>query len=76
MKLVIIEWEDSCSQSGWHPMDISYEGTSHCITLGLKVAETENFITVAPSRSGNIRVCDSLSIPKSCIKRIRYLRIK
>ena len=77
MKLVLVEWIDSCSQSGWHPLDISYEGLSACISIGIKIFETDEYVTVAPSGSRTTRrFCDTISIPKACIKRIRYLKVK
>lgn len=76
MKLVLVEWEDSCVESNWHSQDIKYEGIALCTSSGIKIAETESFIVVASSINSFSRVSETISIPKSCIRRIRYLRVR
>jgi hypothetical protein len=76
MRIVLIEWEDSCSYGGWHLLSDETDNISCCITIGLLCKENDDSITIAPSRSENIRYSEAITIPRSCVTRIRYLKVK
>ena len=79
MKIVLVEWWDSCSQgANWiHRADAKNLCPSHCVTMGIVLNETPDFITLAGSNSTpNFNVSDVTSIPHGCIKKIYKLGIK
>ncbi len=75
MKLVLVEWVDSASCSGWHRLSLESDCICSCVAAGLLCHEDEKqgVITYSKSDSGNI--AETISIPKSCIKRIRQLKV-
>ena len=76
MKLVMVEWDDAYSDGGW----LSYEkelNVSKCVTVGLLQFDEPNRVVVIQSRSNSTgNYSDRLAIPRGCIKRIRYLKVK
>ena len=76
MRLAMIEWEDSAGYSGWHQLDPWLDSISKCVTIGLLCKEDERQVVIALSKSNSGNFGDTISIPKSCIKRIRYLKVK
>jgi len=75
MKMALVEWVDSASYRGWHRLG-EYDCISNCISIGLLCQEDEKQIVLALSKSDSESLGDTISIPKSCIKRIRYLKVK
>ena len=75
MKLLLVEWDDSSTCVGWHRLS-SEDDISHCISTGLLCKETEKSITLTISKSELGSIAETISIPRSCIKRIRRLRVK
>ena len=76
MKLVMVEWEDSSSMSGWMSRETARTHIpSDCVTFGLLINETSRHLSIVLSCSGYDSVNDVITIPKSSIKRIRKLRI-
>ena len=77
MKLVIIEWEDAYSHGGWHAHNKDVDHVAQCVAIGVLLYNDESQVTIAQSisnTSGN--VADTMSIPRGCVKRIRYLKVK
>lgn len=74
MRIALIEWVDSSSNSGWH--EPGNEDIAHCITVGVVYSENSERITLFTSKSHFGNHCDSISIPKVCIKRIRKLGVR
>ena len=53
MKLLFIEWEDSCQGRGWEPTEnFCHTRSMRCFSVGWKVAESKDSITLAPHVSG------------------------
>ena len=78
MKLAIVEWVDSAFAQGWMGKDaIKTHVVSTCVTVGILVNENKEQITIVQSASvDKQQYGDGITIPKVCIKRIRYLTIK
>ena len=75
MKIALIEWDDSFSTSGWRDDDeIQDIDVAKCISIGIPKEETKHKITLLASR-GNNQFSGTVTIPKGCIKRIRYLKV-
>ena len=75
MKMVLVEWNDAFSDGGWRsPVDDL--PVSNCITIGLLMYDNPEKVTIVQSKSDSGSYTDRISIPRGCIKRIRYLRIK
>lgn len=76
MKIVLVEWVDSASYSGWHRISPETAGIITCISVGLLCQEDKEQLTLVQSRNDFGNYAEFLSIPKCCIKRVRYLKIK
>ena len=76
MKVVIIEWVDACGYGlHWEDREPWSEKPASCITIGLLTHEDEKNVFVVLSLSGD-KYSHGEAIPKSCIKRIRKLRVE
>ncbi len=76
MRIAIVEWVDSCSDTGWqHKSIMESSAPSKCVSVGV-VKETDDCIRVMQSISDSENVCDVITIPACAVKRIRYLKVK
>jgi hypothetical protein len=77
MKRVEVEWWDSASADlGWRPQ-AEYRkevGPLQCRTVGYLLNRTPKHVTVVQNWDRNDKVSDSMSIPRSCITKLRVLR--
>ncbi len=74
MRLVLVEWVDSASCSGWHSLGKD-DCISNCISVGVLCQESDKQVILALNKSDSGYVGDTMSIPKVSIKRIRYLKV-
>lgn len=75
MKIVLLEWDDSNTVSGWqHKSRKDILSESHCVSVGIIVRQTNQDLTLCQSVSGELQA-DFISIPKPVIKRIRQLGV-
>ena len=77
MKMVLVEWDDSCSHANeW--MDREEEkGLAHCISIGFMVYKERDKVALAQSfHPSEDNVHNEFVIPRGCIKRIKELDIK
>ncbi len=80
MKLVLVEWEDPCTYAtpGWlekEDDDSEKMSAIPCISVGILYQENDERIVIILNSNPHA-FCQAQSIPKSCIKRIRYLKVK
>ncbi len=76
MRLAVVEWIDSCADTGWQGKHVLEESTpSKCVSVGM-VVETDSCIKVFQSKSDTGNVDNIMTIPRCSVKRIRYLKIK
>ena len=76
MKLVLVEWLDSNAVNGWHPkQQFQNDGISKCQSVGILMKETPKEIALVLNLSGELW-SDAIYIPKSCITRMRQLKVK
>lgn len=70
-----IEWDDSCGAAdGWEFRgDMEPLLPARCISVGFVMAETETYLTIAPTVSEGL-VLGRLTIPKVAIVRRRSIR--
>lgn len=74
MKVIKIEWVDSCvSDTNWQLLkdfDVDIDPI-YINTYGVVVKENDDYIVVAQSYGTNpAQICSTISIPKGCIKKI------
>lgn len=77
MKLVYIEWEDSCGDDSgrWRDLDYIKKDTPVPIkSVGWLVAENKNSKTIVPHLSGLEHGQGNMTIPNSAIKKFRVLK--
>jgi hypothetical protein len=73
MKLVMVEWNDSHFHlGGWVARDGLDVDLAPSVSLGVLVKENFEGVIIAPN-IGVGSISQSITIPKSCIKRIRQL---
>lgn len=73
-RVVQVEWEDSACTRGWNVRQ-DYESFS-ISSIGYLVAKDKKGIVVSTSVSETGNVDNQLHIPKSAIRKFKYLRIK
>jgi len=71
----MVEWVDSCSQDGWLEKNSGLTPSS-CVTVGMLLLEDAGSITVVLNKSSTGSYSERIAIPKSCIKRVRYLEVR
>jgi len=76
VRLCLVEWVDSAFVQGWIDRKVA-EGhkESNCVSVGILLYENDERITIVQDTSDSGNVGDGITIPKSCIKRIRYLKL-
>ena len=83
MKLVVVDWIDAASLTGWKDRDAVEDAmgdTYHCRTLGWIVAEDGKQIALAPTiqlsddATEAIKAADTMMIPKAAITKRRIIR--
>lgn len=69
---VEVEWEDSMSTSGWAPTDKHNELSQdlRCISIGYVIADTKDRVILAQSQSTHGSAADTISIPRSAVRRV------
>jgi len=77
VKLAIVEWYDVYSATGhWaNRNDLSNAHTEKAISVGILYREDNKDLTICTNLSGN-QYSQTITIPKGCIDRIRYLKVK
>ena len=75
MPKVEITWFDACASGGWRKVEECQreEGLIECVAVGLMTRRDAKEIQIVQQASPH-KVSDSLTIPASCVKRIRRLR--
>ena len=79
MKMVLVEWEDPCTYAthGWLPKEDTDDETMlpiSCVSVGILYKENKERIVLY--MNGNKHdFCNAQCIPRSCIKRIRTLKV-
>ncbi len=68
MRLVLVQWEDSVSASGWTKLD--RYGFCPIITVGWLVNQDKYVVTISSSWDYESNVIDPISIPRGCIRSI------
>lgn len=75
MPVVWIEWEDSCSHSGWQDADDACRdhaaGPMICQSVGWLLHQDAQQLVVAQSRNEHGQVADRIAIPRVAVRRIR-----
>ena len=76
MKIVLVNWLDSNSNSAWHNItEAKHLRPSPCVTIGYVLEDTEEYITIASSfATENDSVSDVICIPKFAVQSIETIR--
>ena len=73
MKIVLVEWFDSCSGNSWMKRDDEWS-VDKITSVGILKSEDEEKIELVPNIS-DLKL-HQIVIPRGCIKRIRTLCLK
>ncbi len=75
LRIVEVEWVDSCVKGGWRMREeyLEGKGLSQCRTVGYLLRSDRQEVMVVQSQSNTGGVADSMTIPRRCVKKIRYL---
>lgn len=75
-KIVLIDWVDSNCIHGWRPDDCKDDTFANCRSVGiLKYADDEK-VTIALGESDCDSVFETITIPRGCIKGMKFLRVR
>ena len=75
MKMVMVEWDDSYTEYGWNQKEYYKEiRPTYPVSIGVLVVDNKECITLIQTLS-NSQYTGSITIPRGCIKRIRYLKV-
>lgn len=75
MKIVRVEWIDSCFRTGWNRKDALKQKPASCETVGFLMSKNKEAIVIASSISDD-DCADGITIPIKCIKTIKNLDIQ
>jgi hypothetical protein len=77
MKLMVVEWVDSCALGGvWNKThEIENLSPSVVLSIGWVLKETKYAITLISHVSGS-SACGELCIPRGCIRRTQVVKSK
>jgi len=77
MRLALIEWVDTAIEAhGWvHRSTIPELDTTLCVSAGVLLSDEEDKVKLCLSLNLN-NFAQAITIPKSCIKRTRYLEVR
>ena len=73
MKLVLVEWYDSCSGNTWVNREYK-EHIDKTVSVGIIVGEDDKEIELNPNIT-SVHKLHQIAIPKGCISRRRRLKI-
>jgi hypothetical protein len=74
LEVILIEWQDAASTDDWHSRKKSDPSLATIYSVGIKIEETKNIITLALNLdTDNDHISCRMDIPKSCITRRRKL---
>lgn len=74
MKLVYVEWLDSESQDGWHPIDGLDTSMTHINSVGYLIVDEPDRIVLGPNYDKkNHAVCQPITIPRCCIVKMEEI---
>lgn len=75
LRAVRVEWVDSASTGRWrHRKEAERFDVVACTTVGFVVSRNSKRIVLAQSVSEDDDVCDTMTIPAGCVKRVRRLK--
>lgn len=76
MQIAMIEWEDSCTEPTWHRRGSSLDTVASCVSVGIMTQDNDSCVSLTQSISNSTgNIGDTITIPRSCIKRIRKLKV-
>lgn len=74
LPLLIVEWDDVTSDSGWRDDSKDFTGrVSHCVSVGWKLKSNHHHIVLTPMRDSFDQCDDRQIIPRGCITNIRRI---
>ena len=76
MKIVEVEWTDSCGQNGWHNVKTHQDNRpAKCKTAGYLVSQSKEHVTICMSEdTNNNNLNDSICIPRHAVTKIRTVK--
>lgn len=76
MRLIYVEWEDSCSGGGWQRMEriLGDHKPATCRSVGWEAKRDRRCITLVPNLATDAAGCEPMTIPLSAVRRIVRLR--
>lgn len=73
---VEVEWVDAASCHPWQSLaDARKDGLVRCWTIGYLVRNTRDIVSLCQARGDNARLGENWSIPRTCVLRIRRLKL-
>lgn len=77
LKMVRVEWDDSCSDDSWMKSGKAHEHTvSHCTSIGFLFKKDRRQLCLARDTSDQNSFGSLMSIPRKCVTRLIELKEK
>ena len=77
LRLVEVDWVDSCRHGGWQEVEeYLEEHVLKCRSAGYLLRSNRKEVMLIQSLDPNNKATDSMCIPRSSVKKIRYLEVK
>ncbi len=75
-RIVEVEWIDASSKGGWGSVEwyLKNSQPSLCRSTGYLLRKDAKAVTLVQSLGDHKDGTDAIAIPRSCVKRIRYLK--
>jgi hypothetical protein len=78
LKVIIVEWLDSCGHNAWLPLDEVAASLvpANCRSIGVPIAKTDTYITLASGFDlDNHNINQAITIPMACVKSVTELKM-
>ncbi len=77
MKIIMVEWDDPCSIGPeWEDREVIDDLiATPCVTTGILFRETDSDVRIILTLNPH-KFSQAITIPRSCIKRMRTLEVK
>jgi hypothetical protein len=72
-KIIEVLWMDACTHTGWQSSDYK-ASTVWVTTIGVEWENNKEYIAVALNIDEQGQPADIISIPKSCIKKVKVVK--
>lgn len=75
-ELVMVQWDDSASNSSWVFKEDAKPGLLSCRTVGFVLEDNKKHLSLYCTDCENGKISDQTCIPRSCVRKIQRMSLK